>query len=863
VQNGSGNMPTTLGSAVAPKLAEKLQRAVEDHQSGQLAEARAAYEEILAVDPRHADAMNLLGAIAIQTKDFQHAVQLYAQAIEVDPANLVAYCNSALALGALKQFEAALARYDQAIALRADLAESYFNRGNVLWTLKRLDAALASYRQAIALDPEYAEGYLGCGHVLRDLKQWEAARASYEQAIALVEDYEQAHFHRGNVLYELKQWEGALASYNRTIAIKPDFAEAYSNRGLVLYELKQWEGALASYKRAIELRANYAEAHFNCGNVLQALKQPDAALASYNRAIELKPDHAEVHFNRGNTLYELKQLDAALTSYSLAIKLNRDYAEAYSNRGIVLKELNQLEAALASYQQAIDVNPGYADAHFNRGNALVQLKQLDAAQTSYARALELKPDEKWMYGAWLHTKMLLCNWKDLETELPRMASKIESAEMATQPFVVLALADSPPLQRRAAEIWARETCPLNLALPSIGPRPRDSQIRVGYFSADLHHSAMSHLMVNIFRAHDKRQFRVIAFSFGPDIQDEMRERLLPAFDEFIDVRAKSPLEIAQMARERGIDIAVDLMGFTRNQRSEIFAHRAAPIQVSYLGYPGTLGTSYIDYILADRTVIPDKNRRHYAERVSYLPYSYFPTSYQIAEHPGRIDDPQSRRAELGLPPVGFVFCCFNNRYKITPAVFDIWMRLLSQVEGSVLWLLQDDEVCVRNLRREAQTRGVDAARLIFAPRAPSASHLARHGVADLFLDTLPCNAHTTAADALWMGVPVLTRIGEAFASRVAASLLHAVGLPELITTTAEQYEAAAIGLAKDPERLARLKDKLNGNRLTASLFNSELLTQHLERAFVQMYERYQQGLPAVDLVLSSAANSQLPTPWMQ
>jgi protein O-GlcNAc transferase len=855
VQDGSRNTPTTLESAVALKLPENLQRAIEWHQSGQLTEAKSAYEEILAADPRHADAVNLLGTIAIQTGDFQHAVQLYAQAIEIDPTNLVAYCNSALALGALKQFEAALARYDQAIALKPDFAESYFHRGNVLWNLKRLDAALASYRQAIAVDPDYAEAYLGCGHVLRDLKQWEAARTSYDQAIDLVEDYEQAHFHRANVLYELKQWEAALASYNRAIELKPDFAEAYSNRGLVLYELKQWEAALASYNRAIELRANYAEAHFNCGNVLQALKQPDAALASYNRAIDLKADHAEAHFNRGNALYELKQLDAALASYSLAIKLKPDYAEAYSNRGIVLKELQQLEAALASYQQAIEVKSDYAEAYTNRGNALVELKQLDAARASYARALELKPDQKWLYGYWLHTKMLLCDWKDLETEVPRLASKIEHAERATQPFVVFTLADSPPLQRRAAEIWVEETCPLSLVLPSIQRRTHTGRILLGYYSADMHNSAMAHLMAKVFESHDRGRFHLIAFSFGPDTQDEMRKRLLSAFDEFIDVRTKSSREIAQISRDLGIDIAVDLMGFTRNQRSEIFAHRAAPIQVSYLGYPGTLGTSYIDYILADRTVIPDKNRRHYAERVSYLPDSYFPTSYQIEEHPGRIVDPQSRRVELGLPPVGFVFCCFNNRYKITPAVFDIWMRLLSRVEGSVLWLLQDDEVCVRNLRQEAQARGVNEARLIFAPRASSASHLARHGVADLFLDTLPCNAHTTAADALWMGVPVLTRIGEAFASRVAASLLNAVGLPELITTTAEQYEAAAIALAKDPERLARLKDKLNRNRLTAPLFNPELLTQHLEQAFVQMYERYQQGLSATDLDLSSQANS--------
>jgi protein O-GlcNAc transferase len=910
VQNGSRNAPTTLGSAAAPELREKLQRAIEWHQSGQLAAAKSAYEEILAVDAGHADAINLLGTIAIQTRDFHHAVQLYTQAIQIDPKNLAAYCNSGLALRALKQFEAALARYDQAIALQPDYAEAYFNRGHVLRSLRRLEAALASFRQAIAIDPDYAEGYLGCGHVLWDLQQWEAARASYDRAIGLVEDYEEAYFYRGNVLYELRQWEAALASYNRAIELKPDYAEAYSNRGLVLYELKQWEAALASYNRAIALKPDYAEAHFNCGNVLQELKQLDGALASYaqaialkpdyagaysnrglvlheleqweaalashNQAIALKPDYAEAYNNRGNVLQELNQLEAALASYQQAIALKPDYAEAYSNRGIVLKELNQLEAALASYQQAIVLKPDHAEAYSNRGNALMELqqlkaalanynqaialkpdyaeaysnrghalkelRQLDAALANYTRALELQPDQKWLYGHWLLTKMLLCDWRDLESAMARMASKIERAERATQPFAVVTLADYPPLQRRAAEIWVEETCPASLALPPIARRARRDKIRLGYYSADFHGHATAFLAAQLFEQHDRERFHVVAFSFGPDAQDAMRKRLSSAFDEFIDVHAKTPREIALLSRELEIDIAVDLKGFTQNSRPEIFAHRAAPIQVNYLGYPGTLGASYVDYIIADRVLIPEQSRHFYQEKVVSLP-----NSYQANDRSRRIADRQFSRAELGLPPLGFVFCCFNSAYKITPLVFDSWMRIMQRVEGSVLWLLKDSDTAANNLRKEAQARGVSEARVIFAERMPSADHLARHRAAGLFLDTLPCNAHTTTSDALWAGLPVLTRAGESFAARVAASLLNAVGLPELITTTVEQYEAIAIALATDPARLARLKDKLNENRLTTPLFDCELFTRDLEQAFVQMYERYQQGLSAMDL----------------
>jgi protein O-GlcNAc transferase len=882
VQNGSGNTPTRLGSAAAPELPEKLRRALEWHQSGQLAAAKSAYEEILAIDPRHADALNLLGTIAIQSGDFQHAVELYAQAIEIDPTNLVAYCNSAVALGALKQFEAALARYDQAIALKPDFAESHFNRGNVLWNLKRLDAALASFRQAIALDPEYAEGYLACGQVLRDLKQWEAARASYDQAIGLVEDYEQAHFHRGNALYELKQWEAALASYDRAIELNPNYHQAYSNRGLVLYELRQWDAAIASCASAIALKPDYAEAHFNRGNALYELKQWDAALASYDQTIALKPDYAEAYSNRGMVLKDLNQLEAALASYSQAIALKPDYAEGYSNRGIVLKELNQLEAALASYSQAIVLKPDYAEAYSNRGNALMklmqlraalasynqaialkpdyaegysnrghalkELRQLDAALADYAHALELQPDQKWLYGHWLLTKMLLCDWRDLESAMARMASKIERAERATQPFAVVTLADHPALQRRAAEIWVKETCPASLALPPIARRTRRDKIRLGYYSADFHGHATAFLAAQLFEKHDRERFHVFAFSFGPDAQDAMRTRLSSAFDEFIDVHAKTPREIALLSRELEIDIAVDLKGYTQNCRPEIFAHRPAPIQVSYLGYPGTLAASYIDYIIADRIVIPEQSRRFYEERVVYLS-----NSYQVNDRTRRIADRAFSRAELGLPPLGFVFCCFNSAYKITPRVFDSWMRIMRRVEGSVLWLLKDSDTAANNLRKEAQARGVNEARVIFAERMPLVDHLARHRAADLFLDTLPCNAHTTTSDALWAGLPVLTRAGESFAARVAASLLNAVGLSELITTTVEQYEAIAVALATDPARLALLKDKLNENRLTTPLFDCELFTRDLEQAFMQIYERYQQGLSAMDLDLSSQA----------
>jgi predicted O-linked N-acetylglucosamine transferase (SPINDLY family) len=352
-------------------------------------------------------------------------------------------------------------------------------------------------------------------------------------------------------------------------------------------------------------------------------------------------------------------------------------------------------------------------------------------------------------------------------------------------------------------------------------------------------------MAELFELHDKSRFELVSFSFGPITNDEMRQRLEKSFDQFIEVGNKSDMELAQLSRDLNIDIAVDLKGFTQDLRAGIFAYKAAPIQVNYLGYPGTMGADYIDYIIADKTLIPLDAQSGYTEKVVQLP-----NSYQVNDRKRLISDKQITREELGFPENAFIFCCFNNNFKILPATFASWMRILKAVEGSVLWLFQDNPWAVENLKREALSHGVDANRLIFAEKIPLSEHLARHRLADLFLDTFPYNAHTTSSDALWVGLPVLTRMGQSFASRVAASLLNAIGLSELITTTLESYEALAIELAKHPAKLAAIKDKLAKNKLTTPLFDTPRFTQDLERAYIQMYERYQADLVPDKLFLN-------------
>jgi predicted O-linked N-acetylglucosamine transferase (SPINDLY family) len=541
--------------------------------------------------------------------------------------------------------------------------------------------------------------------------------------------------------------------------------------------------------------------------------------------------------HRGNALKEINRLEAALASYDQAIAIKPDYAEVYSNRGAVLFDLNRVDASLASYDQAIAIKPAYAEAYFNRASVLRAIRQFEAAAADFKAAAALDPDIRFLPGAGLEARMQTCDWGEFNADVALVGASIERGEAASHPFAFLTFSDSPQLQRKAAEIWVRETCPADESLGAIPRRSRHSRIRIGYFSADFRNHPVSFLTAGLIETHDRSGFEVTAFSFGPDGEDDMRRRLRLAFDRFIDVRERSDREIAELARSLELDIAIDLGGFTEGCRSRIFALRAAPLQLSYLGYLGTMGAPYMDYLIADPIIVPPEYRQHYAEKLLYLP------SYQANDSQRRIGDRCFTRDELGLPASGFVFCCFNANYKIQPATFAGWMRILTQVPGSVLLLSTDSATVVINLRREALRRGVDPARLVFGARLSLSEYLARYRSADLFLDTLPYNAGTTASDALWATLPVLTCTGESFASRVAASLLTALEMPELITSTQAEYEQRAIDLASDAARLAHLKQRLADRRLTTSLFDTRRFTQYLEHGYRRIYERYQAGLP--------------------
>jgi protein O-GlcNAc transferase len=659
----------------------------------------------------------------------------------------------------------------------------------------------------------------------------------------------QAKFEQAVALHQQQKLADAERIYRQVLQQQPNHFGALHHLGVIALDTQRTEQGADLIRKAIGLNATVGIAHCSLGKALLDLKRPKEALASCDKAIALAPDLAMAHNNRGKALFDLRCLQDAVASYDEAITLKPDFAMAHANRGAALSEQKRSAEALASYDKAIALEPNFAEAYYNRGKALDNLQRYDEAFFAYEKAYAIRPNLTGAEGDRLHAKMLGCDWSNFDSECAHLIASVRSGDANSAPFAFLMVPSSSNDQLQCAKLWVANKFPPSDTPIWQGERYDHNRIRIAYLSPDFHEHATSFLMAGMFECRDKSRFELTAISWGPDDNSATRRRLKASFDHFVEARAYSDDQIAALIRSLEIDLLIDLKGFTQYSRTSIFARRPAPIQINYLGYPGTMGAPYIDYIVADRIVIPEDQRKFYAEKIAYLP-----NSYQVNDAKRSIADKEYTSAELGLPLMGFVFCCFNNNYKITPTVFDCWMRMLKQVEGSVLWLLEDNSKAANNLRKEAAVRGVNAERLIFAQRMPLSDHLARHRLADLFLDTLPCNAHTTASDALWAGLPVLIFLGETFAGRVAASLLNAVGLPELITTTIEAYEQTAIDLAMHPEKLAIIRQRLADNRLTAALFDTQRSTRHIEAAYTAMYERHRAGLAPDHIFIPNEMN---------
>jgi protein O-GlcNAc transferase len=642
-----------------------------------------------------------------------------------------------------------------------------------------------------------------------------------------------------------RKFQDAERLLRDALSINPADAGVQFNYGNVLLQLQRFDEAFTTFGDALALNPNLAEAHLNRGGILMSEKRFEEAITCFDAAVRANPNYGEAHCNRGNALQELRRFDDALASYGAAIAINPQNAEFHASRANALHRLHRHEEALDSLSSALALQPEKADFHYNRGNLLFAAKRFAEASIAYDDAFCLDPQADYVEGDRFFAKMVTCNWTNFAAENARLVAGVADSRLVSRPFAFLTAESSQALQTRCSNTFADREFP---ALPPLwtGERYNHDRIRVAYLSADFRNHPVSHMLVGMFECHNRRRFETMAVSFGTNDETPVRRRIESAFDRFFDVRQNGDAEIARLLREEEVDIAVDLMGPTQNARPGILSYRPAPIQMTYLGYAGSSGAPYIDYILADRIVIPEIEQQLFREKVIYLPETFMASDSRRA-----ISTAAPSRADEGLPDTGFVFCAFANSYKTSPFIFDVWMQLLNEVEGSVLWLSSNHLSGQDNLRREAQSRGIAPDRLVFARRVVlNEDHLARHRLADLFLDTLPLGAHSTVCDALWTGTPVLTCAGNTFGGRVAASLLSALGLQELVTGSVSEYKTSALRLARDPQLLEAVRTKIASHRSVFPLFNTQRFTSHIEAGYIAAWELYQRGGQPTQLSVS-------------
>ena len=763
--------------------------------------------------------------------------------------------------------------FNEAIRVCLDLTETYprsaflnITVGKCYFELEQIDLAIDSCTKATEYQPESVVGFVMLGQLYSSKGITSHAINNFKKAVFLkpkdselnsllavqlikegyideaIDCLKKALLHDPNcslilstlasAFFESSDHKLAVKYYRKAIKLNPQDATSYFGMGNALRGTGNLVASIKSFKKGFKIQPDNTVAINNMGNTLSDMGNIEAAILSYKRALELQPDLAEAYNNMGNAQRRNRDFEAALVSYKQALKIQPSHANTHNSIGCLMTEKGDTEAAITSFKQAVQIEPNFTKAHFNLGVSYTDGNDPEAAITSFESALNIDPNYEYARASKLRQQAKMCDWSAIEPDRKYIPS-LGTTTQRIQPFSFLAFEDSPKNNQKRAELKASNDFKQKPFLPNSQPIKKPKRLRIGYFSADFHNHATMYLMAKVFEAHDPERFELYAYSFGPDKTDDMRQRLVKAVDVFRDVHGKNDRDIAIIAQQDKIDIAIDLKGYTKDARTGVFAYRAAPLQINYLGYPGTMGCDFIDYIIADKITIPEQYGPYYNESIIRVPHSY-----QANDNTRIISNCNITRAQVGLPEHGFVFCCFNNNYKISPAEFDIWMRLLKTVEGSVLWLYRANEYAQENLQLEAEKRGVPRDRLVFAELIPHAEHLARQRLADLFIDTFNYNAHTTASDALWAGLPVVTKLGKGFAARVGGSILTAVGLPELITQTEQEYEVLILELATNPHRLSAIKQKLEHNRMAKPFFNTEMFTKHLENGYQQAYQLY-------------------------
>lgn len=884
---------------MAKGLDSQFARARMAEGRGDFPEAAEIYNAIIARYPANARAHKALMAMKQRVADltgpqvqgeFGEILSIYQQGRTAEALERIAPLAAANAgqaalhnlhgaalLSARRPAEAEAA-FRRAIALEPVVADGFNNLGNALRDQRRFDEAIEAYRTAINRRQGYVEAWNNLGTALQEEGHKAEALNAYETALTLQPDYPDAINNRATILLAGDRFADAEEDFRKVIAINPDRPQIHSNLGECLLRQERLSEAAEAFRRAVEIDPAYADGWNNLGVALRRLGDAEGSVQAYERAMELAPELASARTNRANSLLDEGKAQEAALQYLAALEKNKDDTTALNNLGVILQKQGHYSHALMLFDRALVLDPAMVDAQVNRGNVLRDMgwtKEAEAALDhaakdnpkvaalwsnlavarqdlgraeeaieAYSKALEIDPQMSEARMQRLYQRAQLCDWSML-AHLDDELTLIDGGKEQCAAFPALGMRDDPGFQfrrsQKLASMWA------DLAPEPLPPLDggEDRRIRIGYFSGDFHDHAIMYLASGLFREHDRDRFEVFAYSSGQVRHGQLRDRLIAEVEHFHDTFEMAEQDIFEMVRSHQLDIAIDVSGYTRGNRTALFARRIAPVQINWLGYPGTMAAPFMDYIVVDPMLVPAEEREHVSERLLVMPHCYQPNdnTRPIAEAP-------TTRAEFGLPDDAFVFCCFNQGFKITPREFDIWMRLMNAVEGSVLWLHVTNAMARSNLQREAALRGVDPRRLVFAESRPNPEHLARHAHADLFLDTFAYNAHTTMSDALWAGLPAVTRLGRQFAARVGASLLVNTGMDELIARSDEEYEALALSLARDPARLAALRAKLAANRAQAPLFDTIGYTRALEQACVEVLERHRQGQPPADMAVA-------------
>lgn len=793
---------------------------------GDLALAVHAYERAHSCDPSALEPLLNLANVYHLLGDIEAAQRNALKAREIDPTSIEA--DFRLALLTLDDHPRAMKRLNDILVREPRFAPALHQRALLHLANKNIPSALADIGACIDHDAQNADAHLLRGTLFLDHGHAEAAIFDFQTAIQLGMGGYALYYNLGTALLSLERSKEAITAFVKASECDPNQADPYFNVGTICLGQDEIDSAIAFFNRALELNPDHLDALNNRGAAFKASKLFNDALADYKKILKYDPENRRALYNASTVSFEIKDYATALAFAEQAIAVAPDFVDAYLAKGRVLFETADFAEAIKNFEAATQAVPDEPEPYLNLGHVYRIKRNFDKAIICYEAALIRGSTNKYLRGDLLFTKLQTCDWSSYEQDIKILEKKMHLGEAVASPFTLVCLSNNPNDQRLSAEIYVKDQFSPKTDIDPVEFNTSHKKIRIGYYSADFHNHATMHLMASLFEMHDRDRFEIYAFSFGPQVLDEMRKRAENAFDFFIDVSELSDKAVALASRHFEIDIAVDLKGYTTHCRPNIFAYRAAPVQINYLGFPGTMGAEFIDYIIADSILIPEGDEHFYSEKILRLP-----NCYQVNDQNRTPLQRCFTRAELGLPEDRFVFCSFNNNYKILPHILDAWAEILKSVPDSVFWILADNTTARKNLTRAFEDRGINASRLIFADRMGASLHLARQACADLFLDTFPCAAHTTASDAIYAGLPLLALAGRTFASRVAASILYAVGLPDLVTMSIDDYIRRAIELGRNPSQCRQIRDYLTQSIRFSPLFNTQMIAREIENLYVR------------------------------